>query len=182
MRIYHLAGTQHIMGATMPAGVCALPPNQVDPRSVMRALLVALDRWVSDDTTPPASAYPKLADRTLVPFAQWRFPSIPGVQRPLHAGDRREAPLRERHQRAIGELWIGGCRWRRVIAHPAVEGDEQRAHHGSRIDLIRRQRAHTRWHGRAHDVLRAREVIDAHAVGNPGVATTLRIGSDQRRR
>ena len=83
VRVYHIAGTQHIMGATMPAGVCALPPNTVDPRPVMRALLIALDRWAQDGTPPPPSAYPKLADRTLVASSQWRFPAIPGVQKPL---------------------------------------------------------------------------------------------------
>jgi hypothetical protein len=82
VRVYHLAGTQHIMGATMPSGVCALPPNTVDPRPVMRALLLAMDKWVRDGTQPPQSAYPRLADKTLVAASQWKFPAIPGVQTP----------------------------------------------------------------------------------------------------
>ena len=83
VRVYHLSGTQHINGATMPPGVCALPPNPTDARPVMRALLLAMDRWVQDGTPPPPSAYPKLADKTLVTASQWRFPSIPGVQKPV---------------------------------------------------------------------------------------------------
>src|SRR5438105_2157557 len=39
VRIYHLAGTQHVITATMPKGVCAGAPNTaVDPRPAMRAL------------------------------------------------------------------------------------------------------------------------------------------------
>ena len=83
VRVYHVAGTQHIMGATMPPGVCALPPNTIDPRPVLRALLLAMDRWAQEGTPPPPSTYPKLADKTLVTFGQWRFPSIPGVQKPV---------------------------------------------------------------------------------------------------
>jgi hypothetical protein len=83
VRVYHLAGTQHIVGATMPAGICALPPNIVDARPVQRALLLAMDRWVKDATPPPASMYPKLADKTLVASSQWKFPAIPGVQTPV---------------------------------------------------------------------------------------------------
>jgi hypothetical protein len=81
VRIYHFAGTQHIMGATMPPGVCALPPNTVDPRPLMRNLLLAMDRWVRDGTPPPPSAYPKLSDGTLVAASRWRFPNLPGVQK-----------------------------------------------------------------------------------------------------
>ena len=53
----------------------------------MRALLVAFTRWVRDDVAPPTSAVPRIADRTLVPPEDVRFPSIPantygGVSRP----------------------------------------------------------------------------------------------------
>ena len=82
VRVYHLAGTQHIQGAIMPPGVCALPPNPTDARPIQRALLLAMDRWVQDGTPPPPSAYPKLANKTLVAASQWRFPAIPGVQKP----------------------------------------------------------------------------------------------------
>ena len=83
VRVYHIAGTQHVPGATMPPGVCALPPNTVDARPVQRALLMAMDRWVAEGLAPPASRYPRLADRTLVPMARWQFPALPGVQRPV---------------------------------------------------------------------------------------------------
>jgi Alpha/beta hydrolase domain len=81
VRVYHIAGTQHVDLETMPPGVCAAPWNQTDRRPVMRALLLALDRWVKDGTTPPASRYPRIADGSLVPMAAWRF-DVAGVERP----------------------------------------------------------------------------------------------------
>jgi hypothetical protein len=49
-----------------------------------RALLIALDQWVSHDVEPPASRVPKIADGTLVGLEAWReaFPKIPGVALP----------------------------------------------------------------------------------------------------
>ncbi len=41
-----------------------------------------MDQWVKDGTTPPASTYPKIADKTLVPLAKWAFPKISGVNTP----------------------------------------------------------------------------------------------------
>ena len=79
VRIYHFAGTQHAITATMPKGVCSAPPNVVvDPRPAMRALVLALDRWVKGGVPPPASVYPRIADGTLVPAASLKWPAIPG--------------------------------------------------------------------------------------------------------
>jgi hypothetical protein len=67
VRIYHIAGTHHTgVGTSMPKGICAMPPDHVDYRPVLRASLLALDRWVKDGTAPPASRYPRLADGNLV--------------------------------------------------------------------------------------------------------------------
>ena len=41
-----------------------------------------MDQWVRDGKQPPASTYPKIADKTLVPLAKWTFPKIPGVNPP----------------------------------------------------------------------------------------------------
>jgi hypothetical protein len=77
VRIFHFAGTQHVGQATMPAGICAMPYNKTDYAPLMRALLLALDRWVKDGTPPPPSRYPRLADRTLVEMTS-PPPGIPG--------------------------------------------------------------------------------------------------------
>ena len=83
VRIYHFAGTQHVITPTMPKGICAAPPNVViDPRPAMRALVLALDAWVKNDTPPPASVYPKIADGTLVPAPALKWPAIPRFAAP----------------------------------------------------------------------------------------------------
>ncbi len=85
VRIYSFGGTQH--------GPAVFPPtkpisdnfiNFADYRPFLRGLLVALDDWVREDKTPPASVYPRFADRTI---ADWNakatgFPALPGVRFP----------------------------------------------------------------------------------------------------
>ena len=84
-RIYFLAGGQH--------GPAPFPPpkphtqnisNPNDYRWAMRALLVAMDRWVRDGKEPPAAQYPRIAQDTLVPLGALQFPKIPGVALPTH--------------------------------------------------------------------------------------------------
>jgi hypothetical protein len=87
VRIYHFAGTQHIVGATMPKGICAHSPNPLDYGPLLRAALLALDGWVKDATPPPASRYPRIADGQLVEASALHI-SIPGVQTPRAAAPR----------------------------------------------------------------------------------------------
>jgi hypothetical protein len=80
-RGYLFASTQHGGQAWMSStpGPCANPRNPHSPTPGQRALLVALDEWVSDGRTPPASRTPGVASRTLVRPEQVAFPAIPGV-------------------------------------------------------------------------------------------------------
>ncbi len=76
-RRYYLTGTQHGAGnleMRQAAGV-ANRSNANDYRFAMRALLVALNAWITTGKEPPKSAYPSVADRTLVAPAQLRFPA-----------------------------------------------------------------------------------------------------------
>jgi hypothetical protein len=83
VRIYHFAGTQHVISQIMPKGVCAAPANTaVDPRPVMRALILALDRWVKGGAPPPPSAYPRIADKTLVTASALKWPAFPAFSAP----------------------------------------------------------------------------------------------------
>ncbi len=83
VRIYHFAGTQHAIAPTMPKGACAAPANTVvDPRPALRALLLALDRWVKGGAPPPASVYPRIADGTLVSAAALKWPRPSGLAAP----------------------------------------------------------------------------------------------------
>jgi len=96
VRFYFIAGTQH--------GPARFPPsvdngqqidNAVDYWWTMRALLLAMNRWVKDGVAPPASQYPRLNNRTLVAARSVAFPAIPGVASPrgLGAGARVANPL-----------------------------------------------------------------------------------------
>ena len=90
-RVYFIAGTQH--------GPAVFPPkesngqladNPTDYWWAMRALLVAMERWVRDGTLPPDSRYPRFSDGTLVAVKELAFPQIPHVPSPrgLSAGGR----------------------------------------------------------------------------------------------
>jgi hypothetical protein len=73
VRAYLFAGTQHTPGALPPL---AADPNTgsrghhrfnvVDYAPLLRAALVNLDRWVSENVAPPPSAFPRLADGSAV--------------------------------------------------------------------------------------------------------------------
>jgi hypothetical protein len=82
-RIYFLAGCQH--------GPSVFPPNRGEAQNLanpnnylwtLRALLVALDRWVADGQEPPPSRYPKMADGSLAALQAVQFPKLPGVKFP----------------------------------------------------------------------------------------------------
>lgn len=85
-RIYVFAGGQH--------GPAAFPPrrsigqqmnNPNDYRWSMRALLVAMNKWVTDGVVPPASRHPRIEDKTLVQIESMKFPSLAGVGKPTEA-------------------------------------------------------------------------------------------------
>jgi len=86
-RIYLLADTQHGPGnvplsTQTPSGArTANPLNTINQTPLMRALLIALERWVADGEEPPPSQRPRLADRSAVSRVGVleRFARIPGV-------------------------------------------------------------------------------------------------------
>ncbi len=85
VRVYAFGGTQHGPAADPPPrGICDNLTNPGDYRPFLRALLVALDAWVRDGKEPPASVYPRIADKTLVDWRQAStgFPELPGVRYP----------------------------------------------------------------------------------------------------
>lgn len=84
VRIYLLAGTQHGPApVNAPRGATTQARgNPNDYTWGLRALLVALDRWVREGVPPPASRYPNLKDRTLVARTDVDFPAIPGLHSP----------------------------------------------------------------------------------------------------
>jgi Alpha/beta hydrolase domain len=87
VRHFLVAGTQHGGRSGMRAarGSGVHPRNPHDPTPAIRALLVALDRWVTEGVEPPASRVPTVAAKTLVAPKDLAFPAIPEVQAPRFA-------------------------------------------------------------------------------------------------
>ena len=88
-RGYYLPGTQHGGKAGMPrdAGPCSNPRNWHDPMPVIRALLVALDEWVTNGREPPPSRLPRIADGTLVRDDAVAWPKFAPLMPPRAAND-----------------------------------------------------------------------------------------------
>jgi hypothetical protein len=87
VRCYTFGGTQHGPGSGLPGakGGGQLPSNPADYRPFMRALVLALDAWVSKGQLPPPSVIPRIDNRTLVGWQQDQsgWPGIPGITYPL---------------------------------------------------------------------------------------------------
>jgi Alpha/beta hydrolase domain len=83
IRLFLLSNLQHFAMANAKselAKTCAFPTNPLNAGPAERALLVALDDWISNGTAPPASRYPSRRDGTLVAptIEDVGFPRIPG--------------------------------------------------------------------------------------------------------
>lgn len=82
VRLYYFASTQHNPSAKPAFGICKNLSN-VNPRiENIRALLVAMQAWMTDGKAPPPSRFPRVSDGTLVPPTpadKFGFPAIPGV-------------------------------------------------------------------------------------------------------
>lgn len=90
VRFYLVSGTSHSPGSITSKNVCQQFTNAVSPYPLHRALLVALDKWVSEGVAPPPSQVPKRAHSVLiepvpdsqtgiVPQKALGWPDIPGV-------------------------------------------------------------------------------------------------------
>jgi hypothetical protein len=84
-RIYYYASTQH-GGNGGTASINYVPTRNVYPAGTVvhftdtfRALFIALEDWVVQGTTPPASQVPKIADGTLVRPDQLVYPTMRGL-------------------------------------------------------------------------------------------------------
>lgn len=82
VRAYLFSGAPHFAfagGASKPQTKCQLPSNPLAVGSVERALLVAMDAWVSKGVEPPASRYPNMANQSLIAPEALDFSGIPGA-------------------------------------------------------------------------------------------------------
>jgi hypothetical protein len=84
VRLYVIASAQHNspFGSEPVKDNSQLRINPLPAGDVLRALMVAMDLWVTKGITPPPSQYPAVKDLTLVPPMRRNtgFPKIPGVR------------------------------------------------------------------------------------------------------
>lgn len=83
VRLFFLSNLQHFALANSKPEMtktCQYPTNPLNAGPSVRALLVAMDAWITNGTEPPKSRYPSRADGTLVAptKADVGFPTIPG--------------------------------------------------------------------------------------------------------
>ena len=87
VRLYFLAGAPHFNAWPSKAKEtpnCTYLSNPLSAAPVLRALVVAMERWVADGTEPPASRFPSLADGTLVQRDKLNLPKVAGdVSEPI---------------------------------------------------------------------------------------------------
>ncbi|MDH3434825.1 MAG: alpha/beta hydrolase domain-containing protein [Gammaproteobacteria bacterium] len=82
-RIYHFAGGQHLPEKYPPPRKNGRQLNNPNDYSwTMRALLLAMNQWISDGSLPPPSRYPRIDDGTLVAPTDVSFPKLPGIDFP----------------------------------------------------------------------------------------------------
>jgi hypothetical protein len=92
VRFYLISGLSHGVGEVTSRGNCQQFLNPTSPFPALRALVVALDQWVTHGTEPPRSQVPRRADKTmvqavprpghqtgLVPQEALGWPTIPAV-------------------------------------------------------------------------------------------------------
>ena len=91
VRFYLLSGLSHGVGDVTRRGKNQQLTNGVSPHAVHRALLIALDKWVSEGIEPPASRIPRASENAAfaitrpgfqagyVPQEELGWPDIPGV-------------------------------------------------------------------------------------------------------
>jgi hypothetical protein len=82
VRIYYFSSTQHGPTDRPDRGMCQQLTNPLSYMESQRALLVALQAWVTKDVAPPPSKFPRISDGTFVAPQQSAqgYPNIPGAR------------------------------------------------------------------------------------------------------
>jgi hypothetical protein len=80
VRIYHFASTQHRPAPNENINKITGQSNNTNSfNDSWRALHVALEQWVMEDKNPPASQYPKVADKTLAKSTEIGWQTLPNI-------------------------------------------------------------------------------------------------------
>jgi hypothetical protein len=85
-RIYYVAGTSHETSNTDLTGTAQITAaNSMEWRFFQRAMVVAMNDWITRGTEPPPSLVPMISKGELVEVAALKFPKLPGVNAPKYA-------------------------------------------------------------------------------------------------
>jgi len=81
VRLYVIASAQHNspFGSEPAKDDTQLLLNPLPAGDILRALMVAMDLWATNNIPPPPSRYPSVKEGTLAPPTRNGFPKIPGV-------------------------------------------------------------------------------------------------------
>ncbi len=105
VRLYATASQQHSTAfgdRPLPLPGCVQLSNPLYQGPLFRALLAAMDAWVTRGVRPPDSQVPRARDRTLVAAKDVRFPAIPSTS---YAGWP-PLPAAAYHPESLGELRV----------------------------------------------------------------------------
>ncbi len=123
VRVYVFGGSQH-GPARGPSERGQLPPNPNVYQPFLETLFLAMDRWVTDGTAPPAGVHPRIADGTLVGWqedkAGWQ--ALPGVRYPTSI-----------QQPDVVDYGEAFATERRIDNHPPVRAGER---YGVRVPAL----------------------------------------------
>ena len=85
-RIYYVAGTSHGTSNADFTGTAQITSgNSMEWRFFQRAMVVAMNDWITRGVEPPPSQVPSISKGELVEVAALKFPTLPGVNVPKYA-------------------------------------------------------------------------------------------------
>ncbi len=91
VRMYNFTAAPHMARPVIDhEWIGQIAPNTMSATPYRRALIVAMDEWVSKGTAPPPTAIPRLDNGTLITAKEYleRYPKIPGINLPLRGASR----------------------------------------------------------------------------------------------
>ena len=134
VRLYATASQQHSVGfgeRPQPMQACVQLSNPLYQGPLFRALLTAMDAWVTRGVSPPASQVPRVRNRTLVGAADVRFPAIPATSYrgwpalPAAAYHPESlAPLRVLNFEAVPPTDVPGKTYTTLVSQVDADGNE----------------------------------------------------------
>ncbi|MEP6963612.1 MAG: alpha/beta hydrolase domain-containing protein, partial [Acidobacteriota bacterium] len=77
VRFFYVAGTQHGGGGGGANPNVQNLTNSMEVTFFLRASMVSLNAWITNNTAPPASQFPRIAKGQLISWSKLNFPKIP---------------------------------------------------------------------------------------------------------